>query len=80
MLAHSYEEDAMTSGQPELAKQAITEYQAALAEDPQSPELLHTALAELYFRTGQEKQAIEAAKAEIARNPNSLPAHKLLGA
>jgi tetratricopeptide (TPR) repeat protein len=78
MLAHNYEEDAMSGGQPELAKQAITEYEAALADDPASPQL-HTALAELYFRTGQEPQAIEAAKAEVARNPNSLPAHKLLG-
>jgi tetratricopeptide (TPR) repeat protein len=78
MLAHSFEEEAMTSGQPEMANKAITEYQVALADDPESPEL-HTALAELYFRTGQEKQAIDAAKAEIARNPNSLPAHKLLG-
>lgn len=78
MLAHSYEQDAMTSGQPDLAKQAIAEYQAALADDPASPEL-HTALADLYFRTGQEKLAIEAAQAEISRNPDSLPAHKLLG-
>jgi tetratricopeptide (TPR) repeat protein len=78
MLAHNYEQDAMTSGQPDLAKQAISEYQAALADDPNSPEL-HTALADLYFRTGQEKLAIEAAKAEVSRNPDSLPAHKLLG-
>jgi tetratricopeptide (TPR) repeat protein len=78
MLAHGYEQDAMTTGQPDLANQAIAEYKAALVDDPDSPDL-HTALAELYFRTGQEQQAVEAAKAEVARDPNSLPANKLLG-
>ena len=78
MLAHSYEEQAVAGGQPELANQAIAEYKAALAADPNAPDLSNS-LAELYFRTGRVKEAIEAAQAEIARDPNSLEAHKLLG-
>ncbi len=78
MLAHGYEEQAIAGGQPEMATKAIDEYKLALADHPDSPEL-GNALAELYFRTGRVKDAIEAAQAEIARDPNSLPAHKLLG-
>ncbi len=78
MLAHAYEEQAVSGGQPELAAKAIDEYKLALADKPDSTEL-GNALAELYFRTGRVKDAIEAAQAEIARDPNSLPAHKLLG-
>ena len=78
MLAHSYEEQAVAGGQPDLAGRAIDEYKAAMADDPSSP-TLGNALAELYFRTGRVKEAITAAQAEIARDPNSLDAHKLLG-
>ncbi|WP_158615435.1 tetratricopeptide repeat protein [Acidipila sp. EB88] len=78
MLAHGYEEQALSGGQPEFAGKAIEEYQAALAADPESP-TLGNQLAELYFRTGRVKDAIEAAQAHIARDPNSLDAHKLLG-
>ncbi len=78
MLAHNYEEQAVQGGKPELANQAVEEYKAALAADPGSP-TLSNALAELYFRTGRVREAIDAAQAEIARDPNSLDAHKLLG-
>ncbi len=78
MLAHLYEEQAIQGGKPELANQAVDEYKAALAADPDSP-VLSNELAELYFRTGRVKEAIGAAQAEIARDPNSLDAHKLLG-
>ncbi len=78
MLAHGYEEQAIQGGKPELANQAVEEYKAALAADPNAPELSN-GLAELYFRTGRVKDAITAAQAEIARDPNSLEAHKLLG-
>ncbi len=78
MLAHGYEEQAVQGGQPEFANKAIDEYKAALAADPGSPALAN-GLAELYFRTGRVKDAIEAAQAQIARDPNSLDAHKLLG-
>ena len=78
MLAHSYEEQAVQGGQPEFANKAIDEYKAALAADPGSSSLAN-GLAELYFRAGRVKDAIEAAQAQIARDPNSLDAHKLLG-
>jgi tetratricopeptide (TPR) repeat protein len=78
MLAHGFEEQAVANGQPELANQAIDEYKLALASDPNAPELGNS-LAELYFRVGRVKEAIGAAEAQIARDPNSLPAHKLLG-
>lgn len=78
MLAHGYEEQAVQGGQPEFVNKAIDEYKAALAADPNAPDLSN-GLAELYFRTGRVKDAIEAAQAEIARDPNSLDAHKLLG-
>jgi tetratricopeptide (TPR) repeat protein len=78
MLAHGLEEQAVAGGQPELANQAIAEYKAALVNDPTSPQL-NNALAELYFRVGQVKDAISSAEAQIARDPNSLQAHKLLG-
>lgn len=78
MLAHGYEEQAVQGGQPEFANKAIDEYKAALLADPSSPALAN-GLAELYFRTGRVKEAIESAQAQIARDPNSLDAHKLLG-
>ncbi len=78
MLAHGYEEQAAQTGQTELASKAVEEYKLALAADPSSPALSNS-LAELYFRTGQVKEAIAAAQAQIARDPNSLDAHKLLG-
>ena len=78
MLAHAYEEQAVAGGQPEFASKAIAEYKTALTDDPGSPDL-NNGLAELYFRTGRVKDAIEAAQAQIARDPNSLDAHKLLG-
>ena len=78
MMAHGYEEGAFADGQPEDAQKAVDEYKAALALDPTSS-VLNDNLAELYFRTGRVKEAIQAAEAEIQRNPNSLPAHKLLG-
>ncbi len=78
MLAHNYEEQATQGGKPELANQAVEEYKAALAADPSSP-TLNNGLAELYFRTGRVREAIDAAQAQIARDPDSLDAHKLLG-
>ena len=69
---------ATTGGHPEDAGKAIDEYKLALAADPTSPFLNH-GLADLYFRTGRVKDAIQAAQDQIAKDPNSLEAHKLLG-
>jgi tetratricopeptide (TPR) repeat protein len=77
-LAHDYEEQATTGGHPELASKAIDEYKLAIAADPTSAYLSH-GLADLYFRTGRVKDAIQAAQDQIAKDPNSLEAHKLLG-
>lgn len=78
MLAHEYEEMANTYGRPEYATRAVEEYKLALNDDPNS-KFLNDGLAELYYRTDRIKDAIFAAQAQIAKDPNNLPAHKLLG-
>lgn len=78
MLAHEYEEMANTYGRPDYATRAIEEYKMALNDDPTS-KYLNNGLAELYYRTGRVKDAIEAAQAQIDKDPNDLGAHKLLG-
>jgi tetratricopeptide (TPR) repeat protein len=77
-LAHAYEEQATSGGHPEYANKAIDEYKLAIAADPSSAFLNH-GLADLYFRTGRVKDAIEAAQDQIKKDPDSLEAHKLLG-
>ncbi|HEY0786237.1 MAG TPA: tetratricopeptide repeat protein [Acidobacteriaceae bacterium] len=77
-LAHDYEEMATSGGHPDMASKAIEEYKLALAADPGSPFLNH-GLADLYFRTGRVKDAIQSAEDQIKADPTSLEAHKLLG-
>jgi predicted Zn-dependent protease len=77
-LAHDYEEQATSGGHPEMASKAIDEYRLAIAADPTSAYLNH-GLADLYFRTGRVKDAIQAAQDQIKKDPDSLEAHKLLG-
>ena len=77
MMAREYEEMATTLGQSEYANRAIEEYKMALNGDPSSP-YLNSHLAELYFRTGRIKEAINAAQQRIKQDPNDLEAHKLL--
>jgi tetratricopeptide (TPR) repeat protein len=78
MLAHEYEEMANTYGRPEYGTRAVEEYKLALNDDPSS-KFLNDGLAELYYRTDRIKDAIFAAQAQIAKDPNNLEAHKLLG-
>lgn len=78
MLAHEYEEMANTYGRPEYGTRAVEEYKLALDADPTST-YLNNGLAELYYRTGRIKEAIDAAKEQISKDPNNLDAHKLLG-
>jgi tetratricopeptide (TPR) repeat protein len=78
MLAHEYEEMANTYGRSEYATRAVEEYKMALNDDPDS-KFLNNGLAELYYRTGRIKEAIQAAEAQISKDPNNLDAHKLLG-
>ncbi len=78
-LANTYEEDAVNSGSQEFANRAIDEYKIALSADPDSP-LLNDGLADLYFRIpGRVHDAEVTAKALLAKSPNDLDAHKLLG-
>lgn len=77
-LAHTYEEMATNYGRQDYATRAEEEFKLALNADPQSPELA-AQLAELYFRTGRIRQAIETAQAIVQKDPNNLDAHKVLG-
>jgi len=77
MMAREYEEMATTLGRTEYANRAIEEYKMALNGDPSST-WLNSHLAELYFRTGRIKEAINAAQERIKQDPNDLEAHKLL--
>ncbi|HWZ50028.1 MAG TPA: tetratricopeptide repeat protein [Granulicella sp.] len=77
-LAHLYEDLAVNAGRPDYATQAVEEYKLALDADPNSA-LLQDGLAGLYFKVGRIREAVTAAKDQIARHPNDLEAHKLLG-
>lgn len=77
-LAHIYEEEAIASGRPEYMRHAVEEYKTALNADPNSPEL-NDELADLYFRTGQVRDAESTARGLLKSSPNDIDAHRLLG-
>ena len=77
-LAHIYEEDAIASGRPEYMRHAVEEYKTALSADPGSPQL-NDELADLYFRTGQIREAEATARGLLKTSPNDIDAHRLLG-
>jgi tetratricopeptide (TPR) repeat protein len=77
MMAHYYEQMSATYGRPEYAKNAISEYQKAMSLDPKS-KFLEDHLANLYFETGNIKEAIEAAQKQVKLDPNDVQGHKLL--
>ncbi len=77
-LGHMYEEMVAVSGRAEFATKAVEEYKAALAADPGSS-YLASALAELYARTGDIREAVVAAQEVINRDPDNLDARRLLG-
>jgi len=77
-LAHMYEEMMAMYGRSEYATKAIEEYRLAIDNDPSS-DFLNSGLAELYYRTGRIRDAVQEAQAMIQRDPNNLQAHKLLG-
>ena len=66
------------TGRTEFASKAVEEYKAALQADPASP-YLASALAELYARTGNIRDAIAEAQDVIQRDPDNLDARRLLG-
>ena len=77
-LAHTYEDMAINYGRQEFVTRAVEEYKLALNADPNSSELA-TGLAELYFRAGRVREAIQTTQELIKKDDNNLEAHKLLG-
>jgi tetratricopeptide (TPR) repeat protein len=77
-LGHMYEEMVAVTGRAEFASKAVDEYKAALQADPTSP-YLASALAELYARTGNIREAVVEAQDVITRDPDNLDARRLLG-
>lgn len=78
LLGRLDEDTAIVTGSGEEAAHAIDEYKTALTADPTSS-YLASVLADLYARTGDIRQAVLAAQEVIARDPNNLDAHRLLG-
>jgi tetratricopeptide (TPR) repeat protein len=77
-LADNYEDMATNFGRQDYVTRAVEEYKLALNADPDSPQLA-VGLAELYFRAGRAREAIQTAQELIKKNPENLEAHKLLG-
>ncbi len=77
-LAHTYEDMATNYGRQEFVTRAVEEYKLALNADPDSAQLA-TGLAELYFRAGRVREAIQTAQELVKKDDNNLDAHKLLG-
>ena len=77
-LAHTYEDIATNYGRQEYVTRAVEEYKLALNADPGSSQL-SIGLAELYFRAGRVKEAIQTAQELLKQDNSNLDAHKLLG-
>src|SRR5690348_15852529 len=77
-LAHLYEDMAVNAGRSDYATQAVEQYKLALDADPNS-RLLQHGLAELYFKIGRIRNAVTTAQEQIAKDPNDVDAHSLLG-
>ena len=77
-LAKMYENQAVANGRQDLATQAIEQYKLAMDADPQSP-ALQDGIANLYFRLGRIREAVSAAQDQVAKHPDDVEAHELLG-
>ena len=77
-LADYYEDMATNFGRQDYVTRAVEEYKLALNADPDSPSLA-VSLAELYFKAGRAKEAIQTTQEVIKKSPDNLAAHKLLG-
>jgi len=77
-LAKLYEAQAVASGRQDVATQAIEQYKMALDADPSS-RILQDGVANLYFRLGRIREAVSAAEDQIAKHPDDVDAHMLLG-
>lgn len=77
-LAHLYEDMAVNAGRSDYATQAVEQYKLALNADPNS-RMLQDGLADLYFKIGRIREAVTAAQDQIAKDPDDVDAHTLLG-
>ena len=77
-LARLYEDMAVNAGRSDYATQAVEQYKLALDADPNS-RLLQDGLADLYFKIGRIREAVTAAQDQVAKNPDDVEAHSLLG-
>jgi|GEM_PF-4682728 len=77
-LAKIYEDLAASQGRSDYATQAIEEYKLALSADTESA-YLQDGLAELYFKVGRIREAVQVAQEQTKKNPNDFEAHTLLG-
>ncbi len=77
-LAHLYEGMAVSAGRSDYATQAVEEYKLALNADPGS-RLLQDGLAGLYFKLGRIREAVSVAQDRVAKDPDDVDAHELLG-
>ena len=77
-LARLYEDMAVNAGRSDYATQAVEQYKLALDADPNS-RLLQDGLADLYFKIGRIREAVTAAQEQVAKDPDDVDAHTLLG-
>ena len=77
-MGHISELTYEATGGSEYASQAIEFYKKACALDPDS-DVIGERLAEMYWETQRTQEAIAAAQEILKRNPNDLPAQRLLG-
>jgi len=68
---------ARMSAKSNLYSQAIAELRAALASDPQRPDL-QVVLADMYFQTGARMEALETCNALINKLPYCMVANRIL--
>jgi tetratricopeptide (TPR) repeat protein len=77
-MAHMYAELAeMPGGRNENLNKAIENYKLAIQADPNTP-VLTEELSDVYFQYGRAREAESDATAAIQKNPNDVPAHRLL--
>jgi len=77
-LAHMYANlAAETPNRTEYIQQAVTNYKAAIAADPQST-VLPDELSDFYIQFNMLREARQEADDAIKKNPNDVAAHRLL--
>lgn len=76
-MGHIYEEYYDTTNRSEYANLAIEFYKKAYALDPKSP-VIGERLAEIYFKAQRIRDAVQEAQDILKRDPDNLPARRLL--